>query len=56
MKLLVYRQRKRIKYLGDLCSDFGANIKFVIGPKKKFKNIKINNLKTNLSNIRINHL
>ncbi len=56
IEIVGYRQRKKgIKYLGDLCSDFGANIKFVIGPKKKFKNIKINNLKTNLSNIRINH-
>ena len=46
-----YRQRKKgIKYLGDLSSDFGGNIKFIIGRKKKFKNIKVNNLKTNISN------
>ena len=30
--------RKGIKSLGDLCSDFGANVKFVIGPSKKFNN------------------
>ena len=55
IEVVGYRQRKKgIKYLGDLCSDFGANVKFVIGKKKKFKNIKINNLKTNLSNIKIN--
>ena len=55
IEVVGYRQRKRgIKSLGDLCSDFGANIKFVIGPKKKFKNLKINNLKTNISNNSIN--
>ena len=51
IEIVGYRQRKKgIKSLGDLCSDFGANVKFVIGSKKKFKNIKINNLKTNISN------
>jgi 2-keto-4-pentenoate hydratase len=51
IEVVGYRQRKKgIKSLGDLCSDFGANVKFVIGSKKKFKNIKINNLKTNISN------
>jgi len=55
IEVVGYRQRKKgIKYLGDLCSDFGANVKFVIGPKKKFKNISINNLKTNISNKKIN--
>ena len=51
IEVVGYRQSKMgIKSLGDLCSDFGANMKFVIGSKKKFKNIKINNLKTNISN------
>jgi 2-keto-4-pentenoate hydratase len=51
IEVVGYRQRKKgIKSLGDLCSDFGANIKFVIGAKKKFKNIRISNLKTNISN------
>ena len=50
-----YRQRKKgIKSLGDLCSDFGANVKFIIGAKERFRNIKINNLKTNISNNKIN--
>ena len=55
IEVVGYRQRKKgIKSLGDLCSDFGANVKFIIGAKKKFKKIKINNLKTNISNNSIN--
>ena len=51
IEIVGYRQRKKgIKYLGDLCSDFGANIKFLIGPKKKYKKINIGNLKTNIAN------
>ncbi len=51
IEVVGYRQRKRgLKYLGDICGDFGANVKFIIGQKKKFKKIKINNLKTNISN------
>ena len=39
IEIVGYRQRKKgIKSLGDLCSDFGANVKFILGPKKKFKN------------------
>ena len=50
-----YRQRKKgLKYLGDLCSDFGGNIKFLIGKKIKYKKINIGNLKTNMSNKKIN--
>ena len=37
-----------------MCSDFGANIKFLIGAKKKYKRINIGNLKTNISNKKIN--
>ena len=56
IEIVGYRQRKKgIKSLGDLCSDFGANVKFVIGGKKKFRNIKIGNLKTNISNNRVSH-
>ena len=55
IEVVGYRQRKKgIKSLGDLASDFGANVKFIIGPKKKYQNIKINNLKTNISNKKIN--
>ena len=55
IEVVGYRQRKKgIKTLGDLCSDFGGNVKFIIGEKKKFKNKRINNLKTNISNIKIN--
>ena len=56
IEIVGYRQRKKgIKSFGDLCSDFGANVKFLIGKKKKFKNINIQNLKTNLSNKKVNH-
>ena len=56
IEVVGYRQRKKgIKTLGDLASDFGANVKFIIGSKKKFRNIKFNNLITNISNKKINH-
>ena len=56
IEIVGYRQKKKgITSLGDLCSDFGANVKFIIGSKKKFKNIRINNLKTNISNNKVNH-
>jgi len=51
IEVVGYRQKKRgIKSLGDLCSDFGANVKFVVGKKKKFKNNNVKNLKTSISN------
>ena len=54
IEVVGYRQRKKgITSFGDLCSDFGANVKFLIGQKKKFKKINIGNLKTVLSNKRI---
>jgi 2-keto-4-pentenoate hydratase len=54
IEIVGYRQRKKgINSLGDLCSDFGANFKFVIGSKKKFKNNNVKNLKTNIKNIKI---
>ena len=55
IEVVGYRQRKKgIKSLGDLCSDFGANIKFIIGPKIKFKNQNVKNLKTHIYNKKIN--
>tara|TARA_Y100000992_G_C21266399_1_gene494171 strand:+ start:913 stop:1683 length:771 start_codon:yes stop_codon:yes gene_type:complete len=51
IEIVGYRQRKKgIKSFGDLCSDFGANVKFLIGNKKKFKKINVNNLKTSIRN------
>ncbi|MDC1224039.1 fumarylacetoacetate hydrolase [Pelagibacteraceae bacterium] len=54
IEVVGYRQRKSgIKSFGDLCSDFGANVKFLIGQKKKYKKINIGNLKTIISNKKI---
>ena len=54
IEVVGYRQRKKgITSFGDLCSDFGANVKFLIGQKKKYKRINIGNLKTNISNRKI---
>ena len=57
IEVVGYRQRKKgITSFGDLCSDFGANIKFLVGSKKKFKKINIGNLKTSISNKKINYI
>ena len=54
IEVIGYRQRKKgITSFGDLCSDFGANVKFLIGQKKKYIKINIGNLKTNISNKKI---
>jgi len=51
IEIVGYRQRKKgITSFGDLCSDFGANVKFLVGQKKKYKKINIGNLKTNINN------
>ena len=51
IEVVGYRQKKTgVTSFGDLCSDFGGNIKFFIGQMKKFKKINIGNLKTNISN------
>jgi 2-keto-4-pentenoate hydratase len=56
IEVVGYRQRKKgIRSFGDLCSDFGANVKFLIGKKKKYKKINIGNLKTKISNKKIKH-
>ena len=55
IEVIGYRQRKKgITSFGDLCSDFGANVKFLIGKKQKYKRINIGNLKTNIVNKKIN--
>ncbi|MDB9784043.1 fumarylacetoacetate hydrolase [Pelagibacteraceae bacterium] len=57
IEVVGYRQKKKgIKFLGDLCSDFGANIKFVVGRKKKYKRINFGKLKTNIENKKIKQL
>ena len=54
IEVVGYRQRKKgITSFGDLCSDFGANVKFLIGLKKKYKKITIENLKTVITNKKI---
>ncbi len=54
IEIVGYRQKKRgITSFGDLCSDFGANVKFLIGKKKKYRNIKVGNLKTKIFNKKI---
>ena len=51
IEVVGYRQkRKGITSFGDLSSDFGGNVKFLIGQKKKFKKINIGNLKANIEN------
>ena len=47
------KEKKVLLHLVILCSDFGANVKFLIGQKKKYKKIKIGNLKTIISNKKI---
>jgi len=55
IEIVGYRQRKKgITSFGDLCSDFGANVKFLKGKTKKYKKINFGNLKTNITNKRIN--
>ena len=55
IEVVGYRQKKSgIKSLGDLCSDFGANVKFILGSPRKFENQNVKNLKTNIKNKKIN--
>ena len=55
IEVVGYRQKKKgITSFGDLCSDFGANVKFLVGSTKKYKRINVGNLKTNISNKKIN--
>jgi 2-keto-4-pentenoate hydratase len=55
IEIVGYRQKRQgITSFGDLSSDFGGNIKFLIGKKKKYKNINIGNLEANISNKKVN--
>ena len=57
IEVVGYRQKKKgIKFLGDLCSDFGANIKFVVGKKSKYKKINFGKLKSSIQNKKIKQL
>ena len=57
IEIVGYRQKKKgIKSLGDLCSDFGANVKFILGQRKKFKNQNTKNLKTSIVNKKANQV
>jgi len=57
IEVVGYRQKKKgIKFLGDLCSDFGANIKFVVGKKSKYKQINFSKLKSSIENKKIKQL
>ena len=54
IEVVGYRQRRKgVTSFGDLCSDFGGNVKFFLGQKKKYKKINIGNLKTNIKNKKI---
>jgi len=54
IEVVGYRQkRKGITSFGDLSSDFGGNVKFLIGQKKKYKRINIGNLKANILNKKV---
>ena len=54
IEVVGYRQKRRgITSYGELSSDFGVNVKFLIGKKKKFNMINISNLKANISNKKI---
>ena len=45
-------QFAELKTLGDLISDFGANVKFINGSKKKYKKLNFANLKTELMHVK----
>ena len=54
LKLLaIDKKEKGLQSFGDLSSDFGGNVKFLIGQKKKYKKINIGNLKANISNKKV---
>ena len=57
IEVVGYRQRKKgIKFLGDLCSDFGVNVKFIIGKKSKYRRINFGKIKSSIENKKIKQL
>jgi len=57
IEVVGYRQKKKgIKFLGDLCSDFGVNVKFVLGKKSKYKKINFGKLQSSIENKKIKQL
>ena len=55
IEVVGYRQRKKgIKSFGDLSSDFGGNVKFIMGKMRKYKKNNVKNLKTEIKNTKIN--
>jgi len=57
IEVVGYRQKKKgIKFLGDLCSDFGANVKFIVGKKSKYKKTNFGKLKSSIENKKIKQL
>ena len=57
IEVVGYRQKKKgIKFLGDLCSDFGANVKFIAGKKSRYKRINFEKLKSSIENKKIKQL
>jgi 2-keto-4-pentenoate hydratase len=57
IEVVGYRQKKKgIKFLGDLCSDFGVNVKFVIGKKSKYKKINFGKLQSSIENKKVKQL
>ena len=57
IEVVGYRQKKKgIKFLGDLCSDFGVNVKFVIGKKSKYKKINFEKIQSCIENKKIKQL
>jgi 2-keto-4-pentenoate hydratase len=57
IEVVGYRQKKKgIKFLGDLCSDFGVNVKFIIGKKSKYRRINFEKLKSSIENKKIKQI
>ena len=55
IEVIGYRQKKnKVNGFGDLCSDFGCNVKFVIGKNIKYKKNDVKKLKTNIQNKKFN--